>query len=354
MKKHPLLDPSSLRTLKAPVKDRLLRPLQDLRISVIDRCNFRCPYCMPEKEFSQHYKFLQEKEWLTFAEVTRLTKLLVRLGVTKVRLTGGEPLLRPHLADLIQQLITIPEIEDLALTTNGSLLAENVEKLRLSGLKRLTVSLDTLDPKIFKTMSGQKSSLENVLQGIQAADKAGFTAIKINVVVKRGINDHTVLDLVEHFRGTPHIVRFIEYMDVGNCNHWALNSVVPSSELVKMIHARYPLEPLEANYYGEVASRYRYKDGKGEIGFVSSISQPFCQSCTRARLSTDGQLFTCLFASQGKDLRTPLRNRASDEALLDLLTQIWRKREDRYSELRTELLKQQQSIHKVEMFQIGG
>ena len=332
--------------------DKLSRPLHDLRISVIDRCNFRCRYCMPEEEYSKHYKFLEETQWLTFAEIERLSKIFIGLGVNKIRLTGGEPLLRPQLHVLIEKLSRITELNDLSLTTNGILLAEHAASLRAAGLKRLTVSLDTLDEKIFKTMSGGRGSVKDVLNGIEAAQRAGFQSIKINVVVQRGINDHTILDLVGRFRATGHVLRFIEYMDVGNCNHWQLGNVVPSAELLKMIHAVYPVRALKPNYRGEVAERYEFSDGEGEIGFISSVTQPFCGDCSRARLSTDGKIFTCLFAETGKNLRGPLRNGATDTELTAVITTIWQARNDRYSELRSQLTGHATS--KVEMFQIGG
>ncbi len=364
------------------IYDKLNRPIHDLRISVIDRCNFRCPYCMPDQE-SKHYSFLKKEEWLTFEEILRLVGLFVQVGVKKVRLTGGEPLLRPKLADLVQELSHISGIEDLALTTNGSLLEASAHELKKSGLKRLTVSLDTLDSRIFKHLSGQKGSVSDVLNGIKAAENAGFESIKINVVIQKGVNDTKLLDLVEYFRGTKHVIRFIEYMDVGNCNHWESRYVVPSKEILAVIQEKYPLKPLDSNYYGEVAERYEFLDGQGEIGFISSVSQPFCQSCTRARLSTDGKFYTCLFASDGTDLRALLRQGASDEVLLNTIKTVWQKRTDRYSELRDGFNKISGPIipsearelkdpsasrpqdepfknltrahpHKVEMFQVGG
>ena len=340
--------PSSLR-------DKLNRPIHDLRISVIDRCNFRCTYCMPEKEYSEHYQFLKKKEWLSFEEIFRLTQLFVSVGVTKVRLTGGEPLLRPGLSDLIRRLNQIPRIEDLALTTNGSLLIQQAQALKEAGLKRLTVSLDTLDEEIFYAMSGNLGSVEDVLEGIKGAERAGFKEIKINVVIQKGINEHTILDLVKYFKGTDHIIRFIEYMDVGNCNHWKSEFVVPSAEIVRRINEVFPLKLVKANYPGEVASRYQYQDGQGEIGFISSVTQPFCGSCSRLRLSTDGKIYTCLFAGQGTDLRTRLKEGASDEELLSIINSVWKKREDRYSETRFNLSTSKSNpIRKVEMFQIGG
>ena len=334
------------------IKDLLNRPIQDLRISVIDRCNFRCPYCMPEEEYSKHYSFLKQNDWLTFDEIIRLARLFVRLGVRKIRLTGGEPLLRPNLSELVRELNKIDGIDDLALTTNGSLLSEHAKILKEAGLKRLTVSLDTLDARVFKYMSGQKGDVKTALEGMKAAEEAGFENMKVNVVVQRGVNDHTLLDLIEFFRGTSHVIRFIEYMDVGNCNHWDNKYVVPNEEIIQKIHALYPLEKILDQEKSAAARSYRYRDGKGEIGFISSISQPFCRSCVRARLSTDGKLFTCLFAGQGVDLRTPLRGGASDAFIRNRIEETWRKREDRYSELRFAM--QEQALKKVEMFQIGG
>ncbi len=336
------------------IHDKLHRPIHDLRISVIDRCNFRCRYCMPEEEYSKHYKFLAPEQWLSFDEILRLTKIFIRLGVRKVRLTGGEPLLRPGLAGLIADLNKIEGITDLALTTNGILLAQHAGSLKAAGLERLTVSLDTLDEKLFKRMSGNKGSVREVLEGIKAAEAAGFDSVKINAVVQKNVNEETVLDLVEYFRGTRHIVRFIEYMDVGNCNHWEMTSVVPSKNLFDRINSRYPLRPLAKKYRGEVAERCEYADGKGEIGFISSVSQPFCGDCSRARLSTDGKIFTCLFAGKGVDLRQSLRSGASDEELSALIAQTWQARTDRYSEERTSFLNSQKTLPKVEMFQIGG
>ncbi|OGX24369.1 MAG: cyclic pyranopterin phosphate synthase [Omnitrophica WOR_2 bacterium RIFCSPHIGHO2_01_FULL_48_9] len=334
--------------------DQLNRPIHDLRISVIDRCNFRCRYCMPEEEYSKNYTFLKRTDWLSFAEIIRLTKIFVSLGVSKVRLTGGEPLLRPNLDQLIRSLNEIPGIDDIALTTNGLLLAEQAQKLHAAGLHRLTVSLDTLDEKIFAQMNGGRGEVKHILAAIQAAEKAGFDSVKINTVVQKGVNDHTLLGMVDYFRGTPHVIRFIEYMDVGNCNHWDMTSVVPSAEILQMISRKYPLKELAPHYDGEVAERYTFADGKGEVGFVSSVTQPFCASCSRARISTDGKIFTCLFAGTGTDLRTPLRNGASDDELQNIIVTVWKKREDRYSEERSSFLTSHKNSHKVEMFQIGG
>ncbi len=339
---------------KKTVLDTLKRPLHDVRISVIDRCNFRCPYCMPENKYEENYSFLKEKEWLTFEEIVRLTNIFVRLGVSKVRLTGGEPLLRPKLCDLIKRLSEIPGIDDLALTTNGSLLAEYAAQLKASGLKRLTVSLDSLNPETFKKMSGNRGSVEKILKGLHAAEKAGFDSIKINTVIQQGVNDDSILDLVRFFRDTPHVLRFIEYMDVGNCNHWKGEDVVPSLKILNLIVEHFPIEPLEPLYFGEVASRYRIVGGRGEIGFISSVSHPFCQTCTRLRLSAEGQIYTCLFASQGSDLKKSLRDGTADENLQEIILKIWQKRKDRYSELRSEFLSHHRTFPKVEMFQVGG
>jgi cyclic pyranopterin phosphate synthase len=333
--------------------DALGRPLHDLRISVMDRCNFRCPYCMPRETFHENYRFLKSSERLSFEEITRLTRLFVQLGVRKVRLTGGEPLLRPNVAELVGDLTALDGVQDVALTTNAVLLAQHAAELKANGLHRITVSLDTLDPDIFKTMSGGFAERDRVLDGIRAALQAGLTPIKINAVIERGLNDHTALDLVEHFRGTGVIVRFIEYMDVGNRNHWSLERVVPSRELVERIHARWPLHPVEENYHGEVAERYAFDDGAGEVGFISSITNPFCGSCTRARLSSEGVFYTCLFARTGVDVRTPLRSGASDAELLELIRNTWTQRGDRYSELRG-ALKGEQPLRKIEMYYIGG
>lgn len=341
-----------------PVKrrphDTLGRPLHDLRISVMDRCNFRCPYCMPRETFHENYRFLKSSERLSFEEITRLTRLFVDLGVKKVRLTGGEPLLRSNIADLIGDLTAIEGVKDVALTTNGVLLAQHAVELKANGLQRITVSLDTLDPQIFKQMSGGLGDLDRVLEGIRAARQAGLAPIKVNSVIERGRNDHTVLDLIEHFRGSGVIVRFIEYMDVGNRNHWSLDRVVSSRALVERIGQRWPLHPVEENYRGEVADRYAFDDGGGEVGFISSITNPFCGDCTRARLSSEGVFYTCLFARSGLDLRAPLRDGASDAELSQLISDTWTKRGDRYSEARSTLKNGEQPLHKIEMYYIGG
>ena len=333
------------------LNDRMGRPLRDLRISVMDRCNFRCPYCMPEDKYHKDFQFLGSKERLSFAEIIRVAKVFSGLGVEKLRITGGEPLLRSDLPDLIVELFNIKGIEDIALTTNGILLAQQAAALKAAGLDRVTVSLDSLDAKVFQQMTGGRGSQERVLEGIREAQLAGLNPIKINAVVKRGVNDHTVLDLVDHFRGTGVIVRFVEYMDVGTINHWQRSETVPAKELAAAINARWEIISTERNYHGEVARRYSFSDGAGEIGFINSVTEPFCGSCTRARLSSDGKLFTCLFAANGLDLRAPLRSDSSDEDLADLISSVWQQREDRYSELRA---LQQVPEDKVEMYYIGG
>src|SRR5579863_10260775 len=333
-------------------RDRRGRPLRDLRISVMDRCNFRCPYCMPRETFHDRYRFLGSHERLSFDESVRLARLFVRLGVRKLRLTGGEPLLRPNLTDLIGDLTAIEGVDDVALTTNGVLLAKYAFELRAAGLQRITISLDSPDPEVFRRMSGGFGGLEDVLSGIEHARRAGLEPIKINAVVQRGVNDHTVLDLVERFRGTGVIVRFIEYMDVGSRNDWRRDLVVPSGELLARIADRWPLEPLGRDYRGEVAERYAFTDGAGEVGFISSVTQPFCGDCSRARLSSDGVLYTCLFAAQGASLRDALRGGASDDALVQLIRAVWERRSDRYSELRDKL--RARGVQHVEMNYVGG
>jgi GTP 3',8-cyclase len=336
--------------------DRRGRALHDLRISVMDRCNFRCPYCMPKDQFHEQFRFLKSQERLSFDEIVRLARLFASLGVSKLRLTGGEPLLRANLADLVGDLSAIPEIEDIALTTNGVLLAQHAVDLQANGLKRVTVSLDTLDREVFARMSGGFAALDQVLQGIDAALAAGLKPIKLNTVVERGVNDHTVLDLLEYFRGKPVIVRFIEFMDVGNRNAWRPDMVVPSRELADRINARWPIHPLSENYRGEVAKRWRFADGAGEIGFISSVSQPFCGDCSRARLSSEGKFYTCLFATHGLDLREAMRAGASDDELLQLIRGTWQGRNDRYSELRgvSQRASQAGGEKKIEMYYIGG
>jgi len=333
------------------LRDRRDRPLRDLRISVMDRCNFRCPYCMPEDKYHKDFKFLNSSERLSFDEILRLANIFAGLGVEKLRITGGEPLLRPGLADLIGDLTRIENIDDIALTTNGILLAQHAAALKAAGLDRVSVSLDSLDPEIFHAMSGGRGSRDRVLEGIAEAAEAGLSPIKVNAVIKRGINDDSAIDLVRHFRGTGIIVRFIEYMDVGTINHWRESDTVPSATLLERINERWSMRPVEQNYHGEVASRYQFDDGRGEIGFISSVSEPFCGSCTRARLSSDGRLFTCLFASSGTDLKTPLRADATDDELRQIIERVWKGREDRYSEIRAE---HGPAEDKVEMYYIGG
>ena len=330
------------------------RPLRDLRISVMDRCNFRCPYCMPRETFHERYRFLRTGERLDFDEIIRVARAAVALGVRKIRLTGGEPLLRAGLSELVAELSMIEGVKDLALTTNGVLLAQHAAELKGNGLGRVTVSLDSLDPEVFARMSGGFGGLEQVLAGIDAALEAGLGPVKVNAVVRRGLNEHTVPGLLERFRGTPVIVRLIEYMDVGNRNAWSPAEVVPSSELLTAIRARWPVTALPGSYHGEVAERYRYDDGAGEIGFISSVSAPFCGDCTRARLSSEGVFYTCLFATTGTDLRGPLRAGATDEELGARLRAAWTGRDDRYSEQRDALRRRVEPLHKIEMHYIGG
>ena len=309
---------------------------------------------MPESEFHADYAFLKRNQRLTHDEILTVARVAAGLGVSKLRVTGGEPLLDKNIADLITGLAAIDGIDDLALTTNGMLLAPIAVELAEAGLERVTISLDSLDEDVFARMSGGRGDLGKVLAGIDAAAEAGITPVKINVVVQRGVNDHTLIDLLEHFRGSGHIVRLIEYMDVGNRNGWRMDQVVPSRELLKLIGARWPLKPVGRNYPGEVARRYQYVDGEGEIGFISSVTEPFCGSCSRARLSADGVLYTCLFATQGTDLREPLRNGADDSELADILSRIWLQRADRYSELRRPDVAEAHPLSKVEMYRIGG
>ena len=334
------------------VKDTLGRPMHDLRVSVTDRCNFRCPYCMPAEKYGLTYQFLPRDQILTFEEITRLTRLMTGLGVTKVRLTGGEPLLREGLPVLVEQLSRVEGVDDLTLTTNGYFLAAQAPALKRAGLKRVTVSLDSLDEEIFHKMNGKSHTPGHVLDGIRVAAGLGLAPIKINVVVQRGLNDAGIIDLARRFRGTGHILRFIEFMDVGNVNNWSIADVVPADEIIARINDVFPLEPTGANYRGEVALRYRYKDGGGEIGFIASVTRPFCSDCTRARLSTDGKLFTCLFGTVGTDLKGPMRTGATDEDLVSLITDTWKRRGDRYSDERA--TRTGTLARKIEMYQIGG
>jgi cyclic pyranopterin phosphate synthase len=347
---------AAVRPIRGPQNplDRLGRPLHDLRISVMDRCNFRCPYCMPKELFHEHYRFLKSQERLSFEEIVRLARLFASLGVRKLRLTGGEPLLRANLADLVGDLTDVDGIDDIALTTNGVLLGQHAVDLKAHGLQRVTVSLDTLDKDVFARMSGGFGALQHSFGGIQAAIAAGLTPVKVNTVIERGLNDHTALDLLERFRGSPVIVRFIEYMDVGNRNNWRPELVVPSRELAARVHARWPMRPISENYKGEVAQRWRFDDGGGELGFISSVSQPFCGACSRARLSSEGKFYTCLFATHGLDLRAPLRAGAGDAEILQLIRGVWNGRTDRYSDLREELRRTAPGAKKIEMNYIGG
>jgi cyclic pyranopterin phosphate synthase len=334
--------------------DTLGRPLQDLRISLLDRCNFRCPYCMPAAEFNEDYQFLTKSARLSHDEIFRVASIAVGLGVTKLRVTGGEPLLDRNVASLVGRLASLSGVDDLALTTNGMLLSLFAQRLADAGLHRVTVSLDSLNEEIFRTMSGNRGDIVRVLEGIDAAEKAGLSPIKINVVVQRGVNDHTILDVLEHFRGTRHIVRFIEFMDVGSRNGWSMEQVVPSKEVLATIHARWPVRAVGRNYPGEVARRYQYLDGQGELGFISSVTEPFCGSCSRARISADGTLYTCLFATTGINLRDPLRSGASDEEIAAILKSVWLKRADRYSEVRRPEVAEKPIVSRVEMYRMGG
>lgn len=346
-----IIDFSKVSGRPVALQDQLQRQLRDLRISVMDRCNFRCPYCMPEDKYHKDFQFLNSDDRLSFSEIVRVARVFAGFGVRKLRITGGEPLLRANLPELIAELSALDAIDDVALTTNGILLAQHAAALKAAGLDRVTVSLDSLDDDVFRAMSGGRGSVSKVLEGIQEAELAGLHPVKVNSVVRRGINDSTVLELVDKFRGSGTIMRFIEYMDVGTINHWQPSDTVPARELVELINARWPISPAESNYFGEVASRYVFADGQGEIGFVTSVTEPFCGSCTRARISSDGNLYTCLFASAGTDLRTPLRAGASDAELADIVSAVWMKRDDRYSELRA---RNAAPADKVEMYYIGG
>jgi cyclic pyranopterin phosphate synthase len=332
------------------LRDQRGRRVRDLRISITDRCNFRCVYCMPKTVFGRDYPFLPRAELLSFEEIERIAKIFVAHGVEKIRLTGGEPLLRHQVERLVAMLAAIPNIE-LTLTTNGSLLAKRAAGLRDAGLKRVTVSLDALDDETFRKMNDVDFPVAQVLAGIEAAAAVGLAPVKVNMVVKRGVNDHAILPMVRHFRGSGHILRFIEYMDVGTSNGWCMDEVLPSAEVVRLIDGEVPLEPIDANYAGEVAERWRFSDGSGEIGVISSVTQAFCSSCTRIRLSTEGKLYTCLFAQGGHDLRSLLRDGHSDAELSAAIAAIWQQRDDKYSEIR----KAATATHKkIEMSYIGG
>jgi cyclic pyranopterin phosphate synthase len=334
------------------VADRRGRSLRDLRISVTDRCNFRCPYCMPAEVYGERYAFLPRAELLRFEELERLAAVFARLGVQKIRISGGEPLLRHDLPDLVERLARVPGIRDLALTTNGVLLPKLASPLREAGLRRVTVSLDSLDEEVFRRMNGGRGSVAEVLAGIRAAEEAGLRPVKINCVVQRAVNDGGLVELARRLKGTGRVLRFIEYMDVGTRNGWDWEQVVRGAEIVERISAEMPLEPVAPAYRGEVARRWRYRDGGGEIGVIASVSQPFCGDCTRARLTTDGKLVTCLFARTGTDLRAPLRDGASDEELAAIVRRVWLARADRYSEERAQL--SGNGRQRLEMYQIGG
>jgi cyclic pyranopterin phosphate synthase len=322
-----------------------------LRISVTDRCNFRCPYCMPAEIFGDRYQFLPKPAILSFEEIERLARIFLGLGVVKLRITGGEPLVRAQLPELVRRLAALEGLSDLALTTNGYLLEEQAEPLAKAGLARVTVSLDSLDDAVFRVMAGRDLPLARVLAGIDAAARVGLAPVKLNCVVQRGVNEHTLVDLVRRFRGSGHVVRFIEFMDVGTLNRWELSQVVPAREIRDRIAEAFPLVPLEPNYRGEVAQRYGFRDGAGEIGIIASVTQPFCGDCTRARLSADGRLVTCLFAADGTDLKTPMREGASDDELARIIRRVWSGRDDRYSEVRAEPTRGRE---KIQMYQIGG
>ncbi|MDL1909115.1 GTP 3',8-cyclase MoaA [Chloroflexi bacterium CFX6] len=333
-----------------PFTDLLNRPLRDLRISVTDRCNFRCVYCMPKEIFGSDYHYLPHDQVLTFEEIARLARMFAAHGVKKIRLTGGEPLVRKDLPLLVSMLSQIPDI-DLTMTTNGSLLPRYAQALKDAGLKRISVSLDSLDNDVFKAMNDVDFPVEKVLEGMEAAQKVGLEPIKVNMVVKRGMNESSILPMARFFREKGYILRFIEYMDVGHTNGWRMDDVISAKEIVEIINAEMPLEPLDPNYKGEVAERWRYKDGKGEIGVIASVTQPFCRDCNRARLSAEGKLYTCLFAIKGHDLKSLLRGGATDEEVSQFIERVWGRRSDRYSELRSE---NTVDLPKVEMSHIGG
>ncbi len=332
------------------LNDTLNRPLRDLRISITDRCNFRCVYCMPKEVFGPDYQFLHRDQVLTFEEITRLARIFVDHGVHKIRLTGGEPLVRRDLPVLVSMLAQIPDL-DLTLTTNGALLARQARALKEAGLKRVTVSLDSLDDTVFKAMNDVDFPVDKVIEGMDAAAEAGLGPIKVNMVVKRSLNESSILPMARYFREKGYILRFIEYMDVGHSNGWRMEEVVPAAEIIRTINTEMPVEPLDPNYQGEVAERWRYKDGSGEIGVIASVTQAFCSTCSRARLTAEGKLFTCLFGIKGFDLRDLMRAGATDDEISQAIARVWHKRTDRYSELRSE---NTASLPKVEMSHIGG
>ena len=334
------------------LKDRLNRSMRDLRISVTDRCNFRCTYCMPKEVFNSKYQFMARDDLLSFEEITRLARLFAGHGVRKLRLTGGEPLLRKNLDVLVAELRKIEKIEDIALTTNASILTlDMAQALKSAGLDRITVSLDAIDQATFMNMNDRQVSVQKVLQGIDNACAAGFEQIKINMVVQKDVNEEDILPMAKYFKGSGHILRFIEFMDVGNSNGWNMNQVVSGAEIIKRVSSELPVEPVEAHYRGEVAKRWRYKDGGGEIGIITSVTQAFCRDCNRMRLSAEGSLYTCLFASLGTDLRRLIRENASDEYISEVIASTWKERTDRYSEIRGE---NSIPVNKVEMSYIGG
>jgi GTP 3',8-cyclase len=336
-------------------RDRFGRPLQDLRISVTDKCNFRCVYCMPKEIFGADHVFMHGDQLLSFEELQRLVRIFAAHGVRKVRLTGGEPLLRRNIDKLVEMVAEVPGIDDLAMSTNGSVLTKKTAiKLKEAGLQRISISLDSLNEEVFKSLNDVNFPVSKVLEAIDNAAEAGLTPIKVNMVVKRGHNEDSILPMAEHFRGTGHILRFIEFMDVGNHNKWRLDDVIPGAQIVHTINEQWPIEPVDPNYRGEVARRYRYKDGKGEIGIIASVTQPFCSKCSRARLSSDGKLFTCLFASDSTDIRELLRSGKTDEEITQVIESIWTQRDDRYSELRSQNLNVKRNGKKVEMSYIGG
>jgi len=334
------------------ITDTFNRPFRDLRISVTDRCNFRCTYCMPAEIYGDRYEFLPRADLLTFEEIARLVRIMVKLGAEKVRLTGGEPLVRNNVEGLVAMLSEVDGVDDLTMTTNAYLLADRAQALKDAGLQRVTVSLDTLDEEVFKRMNGREFGTRRVLEGIEAAQRVGLSPIKVNSVVQRGVNDHTLVELARFCKDRGYILRFIEYMDVGNLNGWKLDHVVSADEIVARIDAEMPLEPIESNYKGEVALRYRYRDGGGEIGLIASVTKPFCGDCTRMRLSPEGSFYTCLFTNVGVDLRGPMRDGATDDDLEKLLRGTWSKRTDRYSEERSSMTEPLRD--KVEMYHIGG
>lgn len=339
-----------MNNLNPVVKDKFGRALQDLRISVIDRCNLRCSYCMPKEIFGKDYAFLPESELLSFDEIVNVSTAFAKLGVTKIRITGGEPLLRKDLGSLVSAITSIEGIEDIALTTNGILLVKRAEELKKAGLQRVNISLDAIDDDVFKEINGRGVVTRPVLKGIEAAQKAGLR-VKVNMVVKKGMNESQIIPMAKYFKDKDVILRFIEFMDVGNHNGWDMGSVVSKKEIADMINREMPLEPADANYYGEVASRFRYKDGIGEVGVISSVTDSFCGTCTRIRLSADGKLYTCLFASSGFDIKEKLRKGLTYEQLEDTLKSLWKARDDRYSDERSEMKTPRK---KIEMSYIGG